>query len=49
MSDLAIGAVTEVLGGEYYGGILRGIARVARAEAQRLGHASRGRICVRAS
>ena len=29
MSDLTIGAVMEVLGGEYFGGILGGIARVA--------------------
>ena len=30
MSDLTIGAVMEVLGGEYYGGILGGIERGAR-------------------
>jgi DNA-binding LacI/PurR family transcriptional regulator len=30
MSDLTIGAVMEVLGGEYYGGILEGIERVTR-------------------
>src|SRR4029453_3122450 len=36
MSDLTIGAVMEVLGGEYYGGILGGITRVARERDARL-------------
>ena len=36
MSDLTIGAVMEVLGGEYYGGILEGIERVARERHARL-------------
>jgi hypothetical protein len=36
MSDLTIGAVMEVLGGEYYGGILGGIERVARERDARL-------------
>ena len=36
MSDLTIGAVMEVLGGEYYGGMLGGIARVARERDARL-------------
>ena len=36
MSDLTIGAVMEVLGSEYYGGILRGIERVARERDARL-------------
>ena len=36
MSDLTIGAVTEVLGGEYHGGILSGIERVARERGARL-------------
>jgi PAS domain S-box-containing protein len=36
MSDLTIGAVMEVLGGEYFGGMLRGIARVARERDARL-------------
>ena len=36
MSDLTIGAVMEVLGGEYYGGILGGIERVARERRARL-------------
>ena len=36
MSDLTIGAVMEVLGGEYYGGILEGIGRVARERHARL-------------
>ena len=36
MSDLTIGAVMEVLGGEYYGGILAGIERVARERDARL-------------
>jgi DNA-binding LacI/PurR family transcriptional regulator len=36
MSDLTIGAVMEVLGGEYYGGILEGIEHGARARHARL-------------
>ena len=36
MSDLMIGAAMEVLGGEYYGGILSGIERVARERGARL-------------
>jgi len=36
MSDLTIGAVMEVLDGEYYGGILGGIERVARERHARL-------------
>ena len=36
MNDLTIGAAMEVLGGEYYGGILGGIERVARERAARL-------------
>lgn len=36
MSDVTIGAVMEVLGGEYYGGILGGIERVTRERDARL-------------
>jgi PAS domain S-box-containing protein len=36
MSDLMLGAVMEVLDGEYYGGILEGIERVARERHARL-------------
>jgi DNA-binding LacI/PurR family transcriptional regulator len=36
MSDLAIGVVMEVLGGEYFGSILRGVERVARERGARL-------------
>src|SRR5215470_1639003 len=36
MSDLTIGAVMEVLGSEYYGGILEGIERAARERDARL-------------
>jgi PAS domain S-box-containing protein len=36
MSERTIGVVMEVLGGEYYGGILRGIERVARERDARL-------------
>ena len=33
MSDVTIGAVMEVLGGEYYGGILGGIDELGRRAA----------------
>ena len=36
MSDLTIGTVMEVLGGEYHGGILSGIECVARERGARL-------------